>query len=263
MLIAAVTITLMYIPVSLTLRGNLLITPSQFSWYGYRFTFRSTSLPTTTESTPSGGNPAQATNLRGIARKMLWYPMAYIVVLLPILTCRFMEINGPPVPLPVLLGCISLLFCMGISNVCIYFFTRNLSGAPWFARPLTKPDDMEIFVERTTVNEAGLIPGGGRIQDRARSLSIPWHLDAIRISPHRSSFSPEGNLSPDTEASAKGVKEKAPSSEIKVCISSQGEAPEPETFLSMICSTTLSSGMTLLCRSVHQLWSSVGSGWSA
>ena len=163
---------------------------------------------------------------------MLWYPMVYMIVVLPVLVCRFIDIKDPIVPLPILLGCITLLFCMGISNVCIYCFTRNLGGTPWFARRLlANQDNMEIFVERTTINETGSAPGrdSSRIQDRAshiRSLSDPWHLDVVVISP--SSSSPGGNLYPDTGARAIVIeKGELPSPSLKVCMSSQAEAPGP------------------------------------
>lgn len=226
MLIAAIIITLMYIPVWLTLRGNLLITPGQF---GYRFTFRSASPSTTTGSSQSGVNSSQA-NLRRIAKRMLWYPIVYNIVVLPVLICRFIQLNGRRIPLPPLLACITLLFCMGISNVCIYCFTRNLGGKPWFARPLLPTqDNMEIFVERTTVNEVGPAPGGGslRIQDRATHIRSHPHLDVIVISPHHSSSSGK-SVYPGRRARAQVVEQKeSPSpTPTKVCMFSRIEAPE-------------------------------------
>lgn len=209
MLIAAIIITLMYIPVWLTLRGNLLITPSK---HGYRLTFRSTSPSTTSASSQSGSNSPQA-NLRRIARKMLWYPLAYNITLLPVLICRFIQLNGQTISLPILLASITLLFSMGISNVCIYFFTRNLGGKPWYARQLlANRDNMEIYVERTTVNEVGPVPGGdnGRIRDSAshiKSHSSPWNSDVVVISPHYSSPPSEGTFFPGDGAKAIIVKQ--------------------------------------------------------
>lgn len=206
MLIAAGIITLMYIPVCLTIRGNLLITRSQSDWYGYRIKFRSAPAPMNTGSTLSGGSSSQSADLRGIAKKMLWYPIAYIALLLPTVVCRFKGIYGSPVPLTVILGCISLLSAMGISNVCIYVFTRNLGGTPWFARPLlNKQTDVEILVERTTINEAGSAPRGnnGRIQDGISSLPTPPDLDSIIISPYHPDFRHEGDLYPEMGVKAK------------------------------------------------------------
>ena len=216
MLIAAIVIALMYIPVWLTLRGNLLISPGQF--IGYRFTLRTTSPSTTTGSNQSGGNSPQA-NLRRIATKMLWYPMVYNIIVLPVLICRFIQLGGHTISLPILLACITLLFCMGISNVCIYCFTRNLGGTPWFARPLLgNQDNMEIFVERTTVNEVGPAPGGdnGRIRDRTSHIAnntTPWHLGVVVISREDENSSPEGTFYPDKQARPRVVE--------------QGESPSP------------------------------------
>jgi hypothetical protein len=219
----------MYIPVFLTIRGNLLITPSQSDWCGYRFTFRSASLRATTGSSLSGGsNSTQVTHLRGIARKMLWYPIAYIVLLLPTAVCRFRAISGLPVPFPVLMGCILLLSCMGTSNVCIYFFTRNLSGIPWSARPLpARQEDGEIFVEWAMVSEAGRAPGrdDGPIQHGAnhrKGLSATlWHLDVARISSSRSSSCLGGDIDPeDIGARARVEEEELPLPTSNVCTSS-------------------------------------------
>ena len=223
MLLAAIIITLMYIPVWLTLRGNLLITPSQ---HGYRLTFRSASR-STTGSSLSGGNSPQ-TNLRRIARKMLWYPLAYNVTLLPILTCRFIQLGGQTVSLPVLLACITLLFAMGLSNVCIYFFTRNLGGRPWYARPLlANRDNMEIFVERTTVNEVE--PDNGRIRDRASHIKgnyTPWNSDVVVISPHYPSPSSGETFFPQDGARIVVRQEELPSPPpTKVCVFSSLTAP--------------------------------------
>jgi len=218
----------MYIPVFLTIRGNLLITPSQSDWYGYRLIFRSAPAPIATGSTLSGGSSARA-NIRGIAKKMLWYPLVFIALLLPTVVCRFKGIYGSPVPLPVILGCISLLSAMGFSNVVIYLFTRNLGGTPWFARPLLRRQtDVEVFVERTTINESGSAPHGdnGRIQDSIRSLPTPLHLDAIRI-PRHSDFGLKGDLFPDIDEKAKGVEMgEPPSPTSKVCLFSQVGASE-------------------------------------
>ena len=224
MLIAAIVITLMYIPVWLTLRGNLLISPGRI---GYRFRLRMVSPSTTTGSSQSGGNSPQA-NLRRIAKKMLWYPMVYNIVVLPVLICRFIQLGGHTIPLPALLACITLLFCMGISNVCIYCFTRNLGGRPWFARPLlANQENMEIFVERTTINEVGPAPGGdnGRIRDKAghiESNTTLWHPDVVVISPEYESSSPEGTIYPDMGARPRVVEqgESRSPTPTKVCTSS-------------------------------------------
>lgn len=252
MLVAAGIITLMYIPVFLTIRGNLLITPSQSDWCGYRIKFRSDPAPITSESTLSGGSSSQTTHVRGIAKKMLWYPIVYMTVLLPTVVCRFKGIYGSPVPLPVILGCISLLSAMGISNVGIYLFTRNLGGTPWFARPLlSRQTDVEILVERTTINEAGSALRGDndRVRDSTRSLPTALHLDAIRIPPHFGE-----DLFPDIGAKAKGDEvDEVPTPTSKVSTSSQVGASESDSVVSMFCSTTLSSNTVLPRRSIHRI----------
>ena len=214
-------ITLMYIPVFLTIRGNLLIARSPSDWSGYRFIFRSAPPSTTTDSALCGDSSSQANHLRGVARKMLWYPIAYMALLIPTAVCRFKGIYGSPVSLPVILGCVSLLSSMGLSNVCIYMFTRNLGGTPWFARPLlARQTDVEVFVERTTVNETGSAPRGddGGLHDGASHISS---LSAqMKISPHHSDISLGGDLYPELEAKPKEVELGLRSPTTKVCTSS-------------------------------------------
>lgn len=215
MLTSAAIITLVYIPVFFTIRGNLLITPSQSDWYGYRLTFRSAPSPLLTGSTLSGGS-SHSTHLRGVARKVLWYPIAYMAVLLPTVVCRFKAIHGTPVSLPVLLACVSLLSSMGLSNACIYVFTRNLGGEPWFARSLlTRKTDMEVFVERSTMNEMGPVSPShnGRMRDKASQI-----IDAMRIPPHHPDFRFGGDLYPEIESKANEVEvDEAPLTIPKVC----------------------------------------------
>ena len=250
MLVAAGIITLMYIPVFLTIRGNLLIAPSQSDWSGYRFTFRTAPAPISTGSSLSGGSSSQTSHVRGIAKKMLWYPIVFMALLLPTVVCRFKGIYGTPVPLPVILGCISLLSAMGISNVGIYIFTRNLGGTPWFARPLLcKQSDVEILVERTTINEAASTPSGdnGRTRDSIRSLPTALHLNTIRIPPHLGE-----DLYPDVGAKAKEAEaHEPPSPTSKVRMSSQVGTPESDPIVSMLCSTNSSSSKVPPHRSVH------------
>jgi len=212
MLVAGGIITLMYIPVFFTIRGNLLITPSQTKWYRYQIKFRSASTSITTDSTLSGGSSSRATHLRGVAKKMLWYPITYMALILPTVVCRFKGIYGSPVTLPVIVGCVSLFTAMGLTNVLIYVFTRNLGGTPWFARPLlNKQADVEIHIERTTFNEVGSGSGdNGRIQD-----NIENHPD-IRLG---------GDLYPDIGVKGKEVVDGLPSPSSKVRTSSQSRSP--------------------------------------
>jgi hypothetical protein len=225
MLVSAAFITLMYIPVFFTIRGNLLITPSRSAWFGYRFTFRSSTQSFATESSMSGSS-CQSNPHHKLARRMLWYPIAYVALLLPTAICRFIGLGGIRVPLPVLLWAICMINFLGFSDACIYFFTRNLGGTARFSRPSAfKQSNMEIHVERTTVNGAGPAPrrDNVKIQDRTgriRTISIPMHLDATKSSPHHSSFSPEEDRYSDIGAKP-GVEDDGPPFSPKVCRSSQ------------------------------------------
>jgi len=102
---------LLYIPLFLVLRGNLVIR-------GIRFRWRKVS-PGQAWVTPDGAN-----HTHRVARQMLWYPLAYVVVVLPIAIVRWLAFSGKSVPTAATIFS-GILFCLsGLINSLLYPATR-------------------------------------------------------------------------------------------------------------------------------------------
>jgi hypothetical protein len=63
---------------------------------------------------------------RAVARRMIWYPVVYTVLLLPIALARFLDWAGAPVPFEATLACDALFLCSGAANVSMFAATRSL-----------------------------------------------------------------------------------------------------------------------------------------
>ncbi|KAG8755723.1 hypothetical protein FRC14_003716 [Serendipita sp. 396] len=73
--------------------------------------------------------------LRALAVKMLWYPIVYLVLILPIAIARVD--SRVKVSLNVMLGFMCLLWLMGTANTIIYVCTRRLGPTPWSRRTMS------------------------------------------------------------------------------------------------------------------------------
>ncbi|KAG8806916.1 hypothetical protein FRC17_004731 [Serendipita sp. 399] len=124
---------ILYILIFFRLRGNIQVE----GWY---FSFQkhpSHMISSTTQSiTPSLGIRRRASTSSGhmdptvepqaqkIARKMMLYPIAYMVLLLPLAVVRFILFNGGTVPKGVLLFTACLLWLNGLVDVILFILTR-------------------------------------------------------------------------------------------------------------------------------------------
>ncbi|KAG8828996.1 hypothetical protein FRC17_007229 [Serendipita sp. 399] len=77
---------------------------------------------------PNSAN-GRSLQLRALAIKMLWYPIVYLVLILPIAISRVD--SRVKVSLDVMLGFMCLLWLMGTANTIIYVCTRRLGPTPW------------------------------------------------------------------------------------------------------------------------------------
>lgn len=180
LLASAFIITIMYSLVSLTMRGNLHIAQStrgRFPWLSV--SFRRTSIhPGTTGNT----NQKQVAYLRSLSLKMLWYPCVYIALILPISICRMVELKHKKAPKPLLYFSMTLLFLVGISNVAIYVSTRNM-GRPKRHVPTSSVRNtqsgtqVEIFIDRVTQQDVGLVTIGGTKLNRGTSSAVRFEGD--------------------------------------------------------------------------------------
>lgn len=114
---------LLYIPLFFSLRGNLVV-------QGMRFRWRSVSHP---EAWPVPRDPHGSAS---IARQMLWYPIAYVAVVLPIAIVRWLAFNETKVSFTwtaVAAICFNL---SGLVNVLVYTLTRPALLPTRHRRPL-------------------------------------------------------------------------------------------------------------------------------
>jgi len=119
-LISLAFILILYVLLFLSLRGNLLI-------HEGRITIRRRSSVWSVAELPSP-------HLTAVAKRMLWYPISYVVIVLPITVARLASLHGDNVPQWVWNFAITLLFLSGFINVIIYTSTRQaLSPLHWSA----------------------------------------------------------------------------------------------------------------------------------
>lgn len=110
----------LYVLVFLKLRGNIVVS-------GWRIRFRRrSSAPSWDMQTGKDQIDAQT---MGIARQMLWYPIAYIVIILPIAVVRYLEWMGHTMPEPILIFSDAVFLFSGFINTILFCTTRRILPA--------------------------------------------------------------------------------------------------------------------------------------
>ncbi|TRM64776.1 hypothetical protein BD626DRAFT_567651 [Schizophyllum amplum] len=74
-----------------------------------------------------------------IARSLLWYPIVYILLLLPYSVTLLLAISGFNVPFPVLMVAFILYFMISVANVLLLYNTFRVLGPAFDAPSLTSP----------------------------------------------------------------------------------------------------------------------------
>ncbi|KAL5528637.1 hypothetical protein ACEPAF_7773 [Sanghuangporus sanghuang] len=119
MFISAVASFILYVLVFLKLRGNLLVA-------GGRFRFRSVAK----ESAWMPYQNYEASDLRvhmvSVAKHMLLYPIAYMILIVPIAACRFAEWTGHEVPLGAIIFSDSVFLLSGFVNTLLFVLTGRV-----------------------------------------------------------------------------------------------------------------------------------------
>ena len=69
-------------------------------------------------------------HLMQVARQMLWYPVAYTILVLPIAAARFSSFNGKKVPLEVTIFTSSIFMLSGFVNAVLFTTTRRVIHFP-------------------------------------------------------------------------------------------------------------------------------------
>jgi hypothetical protein len=70
-------------------------------------------------------------HLTKVAKHMLWYPLVYIVLVLPMVAARFSAFSGAPVPFPVTITTAAVFMLHGFLNTVLFCTTRNILPGSW------------------------------------------------------------------------------------------------------------------------------------
>jgi len=73
-------------------------------------------------------------HLTTVAKQMLWYPIAYTVLVLPIAAARFPTFTGASVPFGVTIFAASVFMLTGFVNAVLFCLTRNVLPGTWRQR---------------------------------------------------------------------------------------------------------------------------------
>jgi len=83
--------------------------------------------------------------IASIARSMLWYPIAYVTLLVPYSVTRLLNLSGFAVPFPASVFAYTCWFTLGIVNVLLLYNTFRVLGPAFDARPTLTQKAMESF----------------------------------------------------------------------------------------------------------------------
>jgi len=153
MFISAILSFILYSLVFLRLRGNIIVS----GWY---IAFRRAN---NVKNAPWRGHESTDNHMIIIAKKMLLYPVAYTIVILPISAARFTAFSGKKVPFAATIFCATVFLLSGTINVILFTSTRRIlppkSIFPKFSISRPKPvttsfgDDPEAYYRSTDPNE--------------------------------------------------------------------------------------------------------------
>ena len=73
-------------------------------------------------------------HLTTVAKQMLWYPIAYTILVLPIAAARFSTFSGASVPFSVTIFTAAVFMLTGFVNAVLFCLTRNVLPGTWRQR---------------------------------------------------------------------------------------------------------------------------------
>ena len=124
--------SILYLLVFFRLRGNITISS------GYKFHFHrrpKVRVGRTSNGTYiMTGDQRVEGHLTRVAKHMLWYPIVYTLVILPLASARFSAFNGANVPTSVTVVTASLFMLHGFINTILFCSTRNILPGSWRQR---------------------------------------------------------------------------------------------------------------------------------
>ncbi|KAF7312149.1 hypothetical protein MIND_00227400 [Mycena indigotica] len=105
-----------------------------------------------------------------IARSMLWFPIAYIVFLVPYSVTRLIDLSGRTCPFPLLVVAYVCWFTLGVANVLTLYNTFRVLGPAFDARE-TSQKDLESRVSGSRSVMPPMIAAGDNLYRTTTSFS--------------------------------------------------------------------------------------------
>ncbi|KAG9050692.1 hypothetical protein FS837_003030 [Tulasnella sp. UAMH 9824] len=121
MFFSAIISFILYTLIFLRLRGNIVLE-------GRSMRFRSRTKPRMSDT--CGGHQDTESYALKIARRMLWCPVIYTAIVLPVAVCRWIEFGGGDVPLAATFATDGIFLLSGAINVALFSTTRQITSAP-------------------------------------------------------------------------------------------------------------------------------------
>lgn len=115
---------ILYTLVFLRLRGNVNVS-------GWRFSFqrRHVAKGYSNKQYNAVTDPSQNTHVMRVARQMMWYPVAYTILIVPIAAARFASFSGKAVPYEVTIFTATVFMLSGFVNAVLFTATRRVVPA--------------------------------------------------------------------------------------------------------------------------------------
>lgn len=123
---------ILYLFVYLRLRGNITVSGGRKVYFHQR--------PKLRVGGTSGGTYISTddrrieSQLTTIAKQMLWYPLAFVILVLPAGATRYAATSGASVPFPVLISTAALFMLGGFVNTVLFCATRSVIPVSWRKR---------------------------------------------------------------------------------------------------------------------------------
>ncbi|KAI0629246.1 hypothetical protein C8Q77DRAFT_1065995 [Trametes polyzona] len=197
MFLSALLSFIMYVLVFLRMRGNIML-------HGWRVSFRFGPQP------PELAPKSVDTHAVNVAKSMLLYPLAYMILVLPIAISRFAEWMGHEVPFAVTMICDSIFLLSGFVNVVLFLTTRRVlpansvfprAIAQRFSRPSSQTNSMSsIYSEpsSTVSTDIEKVVYAESTLSRTDSIGSLGTYDVAARAPSRYPDTPNYSTSPGT-----------------------------------------------------------------
>ncbi|CAE6471207.1 unnamed protein product [Rhizoctonia solani] len=162
---------LLYTPLFLLLRGNIKWDPT-IGWASFRWSWKGDNMTS--------------------SNKLLWYPLAYTITILPLSIVRWITFSGGQVGAAASFAAVSIFNLSGVVNVGLILLTRtNVLGLDYGSPRAVRPQSAgNLLPGGDSVREDSTGFGGVRVLNRRDSSIMEQGVDRMgeELDPTRSSF---------------------------------------------------------------------------